>query len=205
MADTLLEILRSRGTDQASREALVFDGVPITFGELWLGITRFAGLLLARGVASGDRVVLAVPNSLEFFPVFYGIQSAGAIAVPVFPDSGAERVFDVADLCRAAAVVVPSNADTARREEFDRLSRQRRRPVLSMADVKSEDTGGDLPPVERDAVAFIQYTSGSTGDPKGVQLSHADLLTNMRQMITGMEITADDVFVSWLPVYHDMD
>ena len=59
-------------------------------------------------------------------------------------------------------------------------------------------------PADRDTIALIQYTSGSTGDPKGVVLSHANLLANIRAMGEAIEASSNDVFVSWLPLYHDM-
>jgi acyl-CoA synthetase (AMP-forming)/AMP-acid ligase II len=77
--------------------------------------------------------------------------------------------------------------------------------VESSANVEASAPSVDLPQLNNpDSVALIQYTSGSTGDPKGVVLSHANLLANIRAMGGMMEASSNDVFVSWLPLYHDM-
>lgn len=187
---TLIEMLAHRANVSADRQAFTFNGVPCTYEELWRGINRFAGSL---PIERGETVLVSLPNSAEFFFAFYGIQRAGGIAVPVSPQSGMERLVQLAKLCDAKLIVA-----------------QQKFPVeeKSVAVVTVEGNVGDgrstFPEIEADDVAFIQYTSGSTGNPKGVVLTHASLLTNIRQMIAGMEITPREVFVSWLPVYHDM-
>jgi acyl-CoA synthetase (AMP-forming)/AMP-acid ligase II len=197
---TLVELLAWRARVSGDRTAYSFKEVPRSFSELWSDVEGFAGAAIERGIESGGRVVLALPNGHDFFTAFYGAQRAAAIAVPVFPGVPAERVVQVAHLCGAKHVVVPSDTPS------EVLLRWREKAGSVRILTALDRPGGPvaLPVAEPDDVAFIQYTSGSTGDPKGVQLSHANLLTNVRQLIAGMEITAADRFVSWLPAYHDM-
>jgi acyl-CoA synthetase (AMP-forming)/AMP-acid ligase II len=190
---TLIELLANRGSDSTSKRAFTFKEKSFSFGDLWLGINRFASYLMGKRISRSERVVVALPNGEDFFYVFYGIQRAGGIAVPVFPDTGLERIASIAKLCGARLAVLPTNLSAIKDLEVVNLAESRDAAILPY-----------YPRVNADDIAFIQYTSGSTGNPKGVQLTHANLLTNIRQMIQGMQITEKDIFVSWLPVYHDM-
>jgi acyl-CoA synthetase (AMP-forming)/AMP-acid ligase II len=189
---TLIQMLARRANESAAKTALTLEDEACSFQELWRGINRFASYLMQEGIRRYERVVIALPNSVEFFYAFYGVQCAGGIAVPLFPESNPERIVSIAQLCGAKLVVVPSKHAAMNGIEWI--------TVEDSEDVVRED----FPEIQADDVAFIQYTSGSTGNPKGVQLTHANLLTNIRQMIAGMQITEKDIFVSWLPVYHDM-
>ncbi|RMF02913.1 MAG: hypothetical protein D6768_07140 [Chloroflexi bacterium] len=201
-AESLLRIVQARAETSPGGEAFTFVDQPCTWRELWQGITQFAADVHRLGLAPGDRAVLALPNSAEFFFAFYGVQRAGGIAVPVFPGMGAEHISALAVLCGAGWVVVPADTPAAQRAQLESVLDGARVVAVSPAAEPASLAG--LPPVDPAAVAFIQYTSGSTGNPKGVQITHANLVTNVRQMIAGMKITANDVFVSWLPVFHDM-
>lgn len=187
---TLIEMLAHRAKVSANQQAFTFNDTPCTYEELWNGVNRFVGSLR---IERGEPVVVALPNSREFFFAFYGIQRAGGIAVPVTPQSSVERLVQLAKLCDARIIVT-----------------QQKFPIEEKgisAITMEENAGGGkstFPEIEAGDVAFIQYTSGSTGNPKGVMLTHASLLKNIQQMIAGMEITPREVFVSWLPVYHDM-
>ena len=89
---TLPEMLAWRARETPAATAFSFGEAAPTFAELWREIERFAAVVAGRGLGRGDRVLLALPNGPEFFAVFYGIQRAGATAVPVFADSGADRL-----------------------------------------------------------------------------------------------------------------
>ncbi len=176
----------------------------MTFGRLWRDIDGVASTLIERGLEPGDRVVLVFPNGLDFFAAFFGVQRAGGVAVPIFPDSGFERVTDIASHCGAAAVMTSALLPEDKRNRIAGLGAATGLTVLSPADCSATPTTADLPVPDPRQLAYLQYTSGSTGNPKGVELTHGDLVTNIHQMISGFEITDDDVFVSWLPVSHDM-
>ncbi len=200
---TLIEMLAFRAADTPAKPAFRFDGEPCTYGSLWRRINDFAAHLQALGVEPGDRVIMTLPNGPEFFFAFYGAQRAGATAVPLFPGFGPEKVLGFARLSGARLAVVPSDTPADLLSGLKTLAADHGLTAITVSDAAASHDP-QFPEVAADDFAFIQYTSGSTGDPKGVQISHRNLLTNMRQMIDGMQITRDDVFVSWLPVYHDM-
>lgn len=203
-AATLLESLRARASATPEKEAVRFEGGSSSFGRLWRDIQAVATTLGDHGLRIGDRVVLVFPNGLEFFAAFFGVQHAGGTAVPIFSDSGGRRVADIAALCSATTVLVSTLLPAARRIEIEEDGAASGLTVLDSAACSGTPGISEFSPPEPDRLAYLQYTSGSTGNPKGVELSHGNLVTNIHQMIAGFEITEDDVFVSWLPVSHDM-
>ncbi len=198
---TLIEMLRFRALRNAQQPALMIEEEGFLYVDLWREINHFAGFLTRMGMKSGDRIVVVLPNGKDFFVSFYGIQLAGGIPIPLYHVSGAERIFSLSEFCDAKAVVTSSSLLT-RLEESG--SQGHRFSIISIDRYKSSPFQGDFPEISPDDIAFLQFTSGSTGNPKGVQLSHANIITNMEQMIAGMEITKSDIFVSWLPTCHDM-
>ncbi|MBC8506551.1 MAG: AMP-binding protein [Anaerolineales bacterium] len=200
---TLIEMLAYRAKNDPEKVAFTFLGEPYTYAGIWTEINHFGAYLQELGISHGDRVVLALPNSAEFFGAFYGVQRVGAIAVPLFPGSGPKRIFSVAKLCGARVIVAPSSIPGHQLEQYKTMGEEQGLDVVTTLD-SQHAAPQHFPTIKPEDVAFIQFTSGSTGNPKGVQLSHDNLITNVVQMIIGMEITKDEIFVSWLPVYHDM-
>ena len=228
-AETLTEIFRLRGRGEPGRAHIYLyeendEPRTITFGELFESASRLAAALIRHGLEPGQTVSIMLPTCAEFFWTFAGILLAGGIPVPIYPPFRADRIAEYAT--RQSAIL--RNAEvrfliTWRQAEG--LARLLKPRVPSLREVLN---GGELAkpvtkpaakpnsaahwrPVENlthharaDEIAFLQYTSGSTGDPKGVILTHANLLANIKSIIAGIEIKPDDVAVSWLPLYHDM-
>jgi acyl-CoA synthetase (AMP-forming)/AMP-acid ligase II len=220
---TLLNILEKRAAESPGKIAFTFHhDPPCTYGDLWQQITCCGGYLLQQGLKPGEPVIIVIPNSGQFFYAFYGVQWAGGIAVPVFPGSGSERILKLADLCGATLIITSDTYPPDNLDELKQKAKTNNRRLFPVEKTIKSFCGGRAQSAKRKAqsamrhapcafplvaegnTAFIQFTSGSVGDPKGVQLTHANLITNVEQMIAGMEITQPDIFVSWLPVYHDM-
>lgn len=196
-------MLELRSQDSREKAAFTFEGQPTSFQTLWNAINQFASQLLDQGVRPRERVVITLPNGAEFFFAFYGVQRAGGIAVPLFPESSTERIASIGKSCEARLVILPEGSPKRTELEANGLLVIEAGSKLSNLQERADGLR-HFPQIQPDDIAFLQYTSGSTGNPKGVMLTHANLLTNMRQMIAGMQITKKDIFVSWLPVYHDM-
>jgi fatty-acyl-CoA synthase len=200
MVESLIDILAQRAGESPDREAFGFQELSVSYRQLWSGVRGYAGWLRAAGVQRNDTLLVALPNSPNFFEVFYGLQLAGGIPVPLFPGSGPGRLLDLAKRVGARRAVVSAGSFesiAAACPGMEILPDRVPEGHEVLDDILFErPTGEDL--------AFIQCTSGSSGAPKGVQITHSGLLTNLRQMIERMGFTERDIFVSWLPVYHDM-
>ena len=201
---TLLEMLDFRLATTPDQVAFTFDDQPWTFTELWHAVDRSARSFFGQGLRYGSRAVIAVPNSHAFFPAFYGVQRCGGIAVPIVPNVSPKRMIHMANLCDARMIVVPDNVAPNVLSTLHDLAAPNAIIVTTVSPETEPRVNIKFPPIASTDIAFLQYTSGSTGDPKGVQLSHGNLITNAWQLIDGMEITENEIFVSWLPLYHDM-
>ncbi len=181
----------------------------VTYRMLAEGATALAQGLIHSGISVGDRVAIMLPSSRSYFEAFLGVMLAGGIPVPLYPPvneaSFAEHVGREAQRLNnagAALLVAEVGVGTADPEWRNQLPSLQ---VLSVTQL-AEPRGSSLPlrfPSSTD-IALIQYTSGSTSAPKGVVLTHTQVLANIQSLGTALSVVPDDVFVSWLPLYHDM-
>ena len=204
--ETLVGMLARRAAVTPDREAYSFQGKSVTYRQLAKEIAHMAAALQLHGVEAGDRVVLVMPNSAEFFPVFYGVQHLRATAAPIYHVPQPERIARIALHCGAKAVVTLRPLARPVRKRLLKALGDASPVILDVPSLATEliRVGKPLPTPEPDDLAMLQYTSGTTGDAKGVMLTHRALMANIRQIIAPGKYTRDDVFVSWLPVYHDL-
>lgn len=180
---------------------------PMRMADALDAAQRAAAVLAGAGVGPGDRVLLCASEPAPFFAFFMGCQGLGAIPVPLpsvseYQASQAftDRVQSVATDCTPRAVVVESERGHAAVTSA----------VGGASVVDATAAAGTAPSEairwERDPleVAFIQYTSGSTGSPKGVEILHRNLVANLRAIVEGAHFGPDEVCFSWLPLFHDM-
>ncbi|MBV8157207.1 MAG: AMP-binding protein, partial [Dyella sp.] len=209
-AQTLMELIDWHAASHGDQVyATIVGSGDLSYHALQAGALAIAAGLARLGLAPGDRVALMLPTGRDFFEVFFGALYAGCVPVPLYPPA---RLSQIEDHMRRSAGIL-ANAEAAilvtlpaAKSLLGLLRAQcaSLRQIRTPADFGKTDSA--LRPVTRrsEDIAFLQYTSGSTGNPKGVILTHANLLANLRAMEQSARATAEDVFVSWLPLYHDM-
>ena len=148
---TLIELLQNHATQRGDQVAYHYLDEPRTFAELWSAVADFAAALIGHGVTPGDRVVLSLANGHDFFTAFYGVIAAGGIAVPIFPGSSPDRVMDMAALCGADHVVVPSDIPAETLAGLRVLAE----PLTVLTTHDSVTSSNPLPALDPDDVAFI--------------------------------------------------
>ena len=209
---TLVDLLEWRARSQPDRLAYTFltdsnsDRIDLTWTQLHDKAQLIAQTLMSVG-AAGKTVLLLYPSDLEYVAAFFGCLYAGAIAVPAYPPR-LNRTMN-----RLQAIVADSQATLALsvsfiRERIEPLCQQF--PNLkSLRWISTDDLSGEAVDDRRTRVsgntpAFLQYTSGSTSQPKGVIVSHANLMHNQQMIQTAFGQTESSIIVGWLPLYHDM-
>ena len=212
-AGTLVEALSRRAAAEPGRVHVYLQVDSrtelVTYGQLWDGARRISASLTARGIKQGDPVAIMLPTGVDYLQSFMGVLGAGAIAVPLYPPARLDRMEEYLQrqsriLANAEARLLISMPEAA---AVTRLLRTGARSAFTIATVEELRAGRELgngAEVTAKDYALIQYTSGSTGDPKGVLLSHANLMANIRAIAAGIDLRPTDVAVSWLPLYHDM-
>jgi acyl-CoA synthetase (AMP-forming)/AMP-acid ligase II len=203
--DGLLHRIAAIASDTPQRIAIVEDARRLSYAELWARIQAFASELARLGIQSGERVAIALPNSIEAAVACYGAWMVGAVVVPLnvqartrdfshwLAHSGARHVLyerGHADVVQALAGLTPAPASiVVEGQQFHFDAHPDGRATAETSDVPA-------------GTAVILYTSGTTGEPKGVMLSHANLLANAQAVVAYLGLGPEDRVLSVLPFYY---
>ncbi len=189
------------------RNARDFD--TISCADLKADAMRVATLLLSRGLQAGQSVAIMLPTSREYFASFFGILLAGAVPVPIYPplrpaqlEEHLRRHAGILDNARACLMVTVPEAMGV--SHFLKSQVSSLQSLVSVTEFDGVEAVRLKCRARGQDTAFLQYTSGSTGNPKGVILTHDNLLANIRAFGRALQVDSTDVCVSWLPLYHDM-
>jgi amino acid adenylation domain-containing protein len=215
-ATTFVDLLRWRATHQPDHPAYTFlaNGEDLasrlTFKELDDKARRIASLL-RRECEPGDRALLLYPAGLEYVAAFFGCLYAGVIAIPAYQprltrlNRGYVRLEAIARDARPSVALTPSNLSA---NSIHRLTQE-----AAFRDIEwiatdnlpdDESTDWEQPRIDAQTVAFLQYTSGTTGTAKGVMVSHINLIHNQQLMQQAFELDETSTIAGWLPMFHDM-
>ncbi|MFW2440057.1 MAG: AMP-binding protein [Arenicellales bacterium] len=185
------------------------NGETLTYRQLKAGAIKVAGGLQQLGLEPAGPVSIMLPSGPDYFFSFFGILMAGGIPVPIYPPVRLSQLEDhmrrhsrILSNCGASILITVTEARGVAQLLKSQVPKLQH--IVTVSKLSKSDQVPSLPTLNKDDIAFIQYTSGSTGNPKGVVLTHANLLSNIRAMGQAIEVNSEDIFISWLPLYHDM-
>lgn len=209
MYPNLLEMLKERAQIYPDRQAYVYlkDGEieteNITYSELEEQVTEIAAYLQMLDI-KGERVLLLLPSGIEYILIFFACLYAGVIPVPVYPPSksrNVERLISIYEDAEPALIILPLHTITNKLPEVMQHTQ-----IMNIEDMKHhqftyQSLHQDISP---DDITFLQYTSGSTSNPKGVIVTHRNLIHNFEIMAYEFQHSENTRMMTWLPFYHDM-
>lgn len=212
-ADTLAAAVRARAARDGALPFVTFladgdsDERRLTYAELEVRALAVAGALAARGLRPGDRVLIMLPSGLDFVEAFVGVTLAGMVAVPVYPPA---RLARLEHYLRTLAAITDTSACRAAIVD-DRLVPLvgkhltfKGQALVTDRELRAATTPGRAFPLEPGSPAFLQFTSGTTSQPRGVLLLHGQVQAQLRAYCEALRVGRGEVIVSWLPLYHDL-
>ncbi|HET8843639.1 MAG TPA: AMP-binding protein, partial [Ktedonobacteraceae bacterium] len=214
-SSTLVELLRLRATVQADLVAFTFlhdDGndISLTYRELDQHAQRIATLLQQRATP-GERALLLYPPGLDFITAFFGCLYAGIVAVPTYPPHSLQKNRALSKIQAILSDAQPSLVLTTTsllpvvaKLHLHLVDFQRLILLDTTQNIGALSLIWQQPVLSRETLALLQYTSGSTATPKGVMVSHGNLLHNQSLMHSAFSSNEPSILVGWLPLYHDM-
>ena len=212
-ATSFVDILRRRAVDDGSRIAFSWlddsghDTDRLTYFELDRQAQAVAGRLQTLD-GYGRRALLVFPPGLSFISAFFGCLYAGTIAVPSSTPRrhrADERLSSIARNSQADFLLSTSNFTSRKADYCNHNSDLAGLAWLAVDQIiSSSESSWQYPKLSRDNIALLQYTSGSTADPKGVIITHDNLLANQARLTAALKTDAEDVYVSWIPFFHDL-
>ena len=210
---SLVDLLRSRASRHPERVAFTFlqdgelDESHLTYGELDRSARDIAAHLQQRGW-QGERALLMYPSGLEYIKAFFGCLYAGTIAVPVYPPRASRNMLRLESIVNDAQTGVAMTTAHYRGKmetSFADHPQMERMGWLTTDDLDGSASDSWVEPqLDPDSLAFLQYTSGSTSAPKGVMVTHGNLLHNTQMVQTAFGHQEGWIMGGWLPLYHDM-
>ncbi|WED43000.1 AMP-binding protein [Legionella cardiaca] len=213
-ATTLLDVISAYATKESKRPHIYLQNEQgqehvMRYGQLFEKALLVSNGLWKRGIQQGETVAIMLPTSEEFFYAFCGILLAGAVPVPIYPPF---RPGEIEEYAKREAKIL-QNAQARILITFTQAKNLSKilgtfipslKEVITLKNLQTTDVSPPNLSINLNDIALIQYTSGSTGDPKGVTLTHANILANIRAIGKSVVIQPTDVCISWLPLYHDM-
>lgn len=212
-SDTLLEVFEHRSKefpDKIIYRFLLSDShfVEASYDLFLERVKGYAAFLQEQGLRRGDRALILCPPGMEYLYTFFGCIFAGVIAVPAYPPDykNLERLLAILTDCEPSAILGTEQTCASLSELMEPFLAANPAKVLSLSEsvAKTYSHRYLRPGIHSHSIAFLQYTSGSTSMPKGVVLTHENLITNAACIGQALKCTCDTEMVSWLPPYHDM-
>ena len=210
----LVDSLEYWGKERPDQVAYTFlidgeeDELQITYAELRDSARAIAAQLQEAGSVKGERVLLLYPPGMEFIKGFLGCLFAGAIAVPAYPprrNRKMNRIDSIADDAKPKFVFATRDVIDRSEHILEDSPRLQSAQWIATEEVsRDKSSAWKNPEIEQADLAFLQYTSGSTGSPKGVMISHGNMLANLQMITYAFDLSWKSRGLSWLPAYHDM-